>query len=99
MNKCFLIDKNKLHVLYEPIDDLDQFAKHCMRMLAEAEESEVYIIMDNSVDTINSTYIGVLMSCAMLSDQMGKKLHIKCNDNVKRLIDILNGRVLLEFID
>ena len=99
MDRCFQIDGNKIYVHYEPINDLDEFAKSCMKMLAETEDPEVYIVMNNSVDTIASSYIGVLMSCAMLSDQMGKKLHIKCNESLKKLIDILDGHKLMKFID
>ena len=99
MNNCFRIDNNELHVLYQPINDLDVFARYCMRMLASTVEPKVYIIMDNSMGSISSAYIGVLMSCAMLSDQMGKELHIQCSDSVKRLINILDGHKLMQFVD
>lgn len=98
-NRCFLIEENKMHILYEPVNDLDEFAKHCMQMLAQTNDSEIYIIINNSVDCVASSYVGVLMSCAMLSDQMGKKFHIVCNDNVKKLINILDGHKLMKFID
>lgn len=96
---CFKIDNNKIYILYEPINDLDIFAKNCMEMLAENCEEDVYVIMDDSVDTISSAYIGVLMSCAMLSNLAGKKLHIKCNENLKRIVNMLDGHKLMEFIN
>ncbi|MBD3406172.1 MAG: hypothetical protein GF411_08650 [Candidatus Lokiarchaeota archaeon] len=99
MDNCFKIDNNKMYIQYEPINDLDEFASTCMKMLAAANEKEVYIIMDESVNSIASSYVGVLMSCAMLSNQMGRKLHIKCNSTLKRLIDILDGHKLMKFID
>jgi hypothetical protein len=100
MEKCFQIkSNNELHVTFEPVNDLDEFAKSCMQMLATTSDLEVYIVMDNCVDNVSSSYVGVLMSCAMLSNHMGKKLHIRCNDNLKKLINMLDGHKLMQFID
>lgn len=99
MKECFEIKENELHVNYEPVNDLDQFAKNCMKMLAENHEPSVYVVLNESVNTISSSYVGVLMSCAMLSNQMGKKFHIKCSNNLKRLIDVLDGHKLMKFMD
>lgn len=96
---CFLINENKMYITYEPINDLDEFARHCMLMLAQTHNPEIYIIIDDSVNCIASSYIGVLMSCAMLSNQTGKKFHIVCNKNIKKLIGVLDGHKLMKFID
>lgn len=96
--KCFKTENNKMYILYEPSNDLDEFAKSCMEMLANTIDLEVYIIIDNSVGSISSSYIGVLMSSAMLSAHMGKEFHIQCSDNLKKLINMLDGHKLMKFI-
>lgn len=98
-DKYFNLEPNALYVTHEPINSLDIFTNMCMQLIAQATQEDVYIVLEDPVSSIQSSYVGVLMSCLYLAKHTGKKLHIKCNENLQKWIKIVDGECLLEFVD
>lgn len=99
MKDFFEISENTLYINYDPINDLDRFANICMDLITNNENKEICVTIIDSVNSIHSNYIGVLMSCVFLCKQLNKRFYIKCNDNVSKLLKMLGGYKLEPYIE
>ena len=86
----FSLKDNVLTINYEPVNDICIFTKYCIDLLANKND-DLYIKIDKDVNSLSSTYIGCMISASVTAQSINKKLHIICNESVKRWITMICG--------
>lgn len=95
---CFHLNDNRLFIKHEPINYVELFIEMYLELLTTTQ-NDIYIIIDDSVGLLHSSYIGAIMSLAVLADHAGKTLHISCSEGLERWFRIIGGTQLLINLD
>ena len=95
--QCFELEDGVLSINYEPVNDIEELAEMCLRLVAESHGHEIVIVRVNQeVEALKSCHVGVLLSCAVLASHSGKKLELECSEQFKRYLKMVDGQKLLD---